>query len=265
MIYDEYPVHARLQPFVKVIYSFEGEAVITDFIPWRILPDTCVEIVLHIQSPYITTFANGKKAQQPQSFVMAQMKQFVEIEPSGKTCFIAVRFTAAGAHHFFSMPVSGFSGEQVPVSEVWGDLTTELEDKLHSPLSTAYKAEIVQRSLLLQLDCNGYYDHMVYHCLQTIYARNGVISVGELATQKGISTRHLLRRFDRFVGASPKEFSKNVRFLHACRLLRSGQSCSLIDTAYTSGYFDQAHFIHDFKVFSGMTPGEFLHAENIFF
>lgn len=265
MTYLEYPIHPRLEPFIKVIYSFHAEPGVEDIALWRILPDTCVEIVWHIESPYLTSFANGEKIIQPNSFVMAQMRQYVEIQPSGKTCFIAVRLTATGAHHFFSIPVSGFSSGQVPLAEVWGNLAFELDDKLHSPLSMAHKVGVIQRSLLLQLDRNGFYDWLVHYCLKTIYAQKGLISVGDLAEQTGVSTRQLLRRFDRCVGASPKEFCRVVKFLDACHRLRSGQYTLLTDVAYACDYVDQAHFIHDFREFSGLTPGEFLRAENVFF
>lgn len=265
MTYREYPLHPRLKPFVKLIYSFEGEPETSAGMPWRILPDTCVEVVLHVERPYLTTFPNGEKVMQPHSFVMAQMQQFVEIQPSGKTGFIAVRFTSVGAHHFFPMPVGGFSGGQIPLLEVWGNLASELEDKLHSPLSMAQKVEAVQCCLLLQLSRNGDYEPLVYHCLEMIYARKGLISVSDLAGQVGISTRQLLRRFDHRVGASPKEFCRVVKFLATCRQLRLSQNALLTDIAYTSGYADQSHFIHDFREFSGLTPGEFLQAENVFF
>lgn len=265
MTYHEYLLHPQLKPFVKMIYSFEGEPDMGNIAPWRILPDTCVEIVFHAGTPYLTTFADNRKVLQPHSFVMAQMRQFVEIEPTGKICFIAVRFTAAGAHHFFPMAISGFSNAQIHLPEIWGDLGIELEDKMHSNLGLAQKVEIVQRSLLLQLNRNGEHDHLVYHCLATIQTHNGLITVTKLSERTGLSTRQLLRRFDRRVGTSPKEFCRIVKFLAACRLLRSSQNDPLTSVAYTSGYADQAHFIHDFRKFSGLTPGELLRTENVFF
>ena len=265
MNYNEYLLHPQLRPFVKVIYSLEGDPDGGNIAPWRILPDTCVEIVFHAEAPYLTTFANGKKALQPHSFVMAQMRQFVEIEPSGKTCFIAVRFTAAGAHHFFPIPLNGFSDAQIHLPEIWGDLAFELEDKMHTTLDLAQKVKIMQRSLLLQLSRNGEHDHLVNHCLATIHAQKGLITVGKLSEHTGVSTRQLLRRFDRRVGASPKEFCRIVKFLAACRRLRSSQNDPLTSIAYTSGYADQAHFIHDFRQYSGLTPGELLRTDNVFF
>lgn len=265
MDYNEYLLHPQLRPFVKVIYSLEGEPGAGNDAPWRILPDTCVEIVFHTEKPYLTTFADGKKVLQPHSFVMAQMRQFVEIEAAGKVGFIAVRLTAAGAHHFFPIPIGGFSGGQIHLPEIWGDLAFALEDTMHSNLGMAQKVEIVQQSLLLQLNRNGEYDPLIYHCLETIYANSGLITVGNLSKKTGISTRQLLRRFDRRVGASPKEFCRIVKFLAACRRLRSGPNDPLISVAYASDYADQAHFIHDFREYSGLTPGELLRADNVFF
>lgn len=102
MTYHEYPIHPRLNPFVKVIYSLEGAPEADNIAPWRILPDTCVVVVLHMATPYSTTFANGEKTQQPHSFVMAQMRQFVDISRPVKRVFDAVPMASGKAKGQFT-------------------------------------------------------------------------------------------------------------------------------------------------------------------
>ena len=74
----EHPVPLALAPFVKCIWSQESDGPILDASRERILPDSCVELVIHFQDPFRTHFADGTNALQPHSFVVGQMKRFLE-------------------------------------------------------------------------------------------------------------------------------------------------------------------------------------------
>ena len=80
----EYQVHSSLAPFVKCIWSQESDGAMFDAGRERILPDGCVELVIHFRDPFRTYFADGTSALQPQGFVVGQMKRFLEIEPAGR-------------------------------------------------------------------------------------------------------------------------------------------------------------------------------------
>src|SRR5262245_30200081 len=102
----EYPVHPALQRYVKCIWSLESDGPIRDAMRERILPDSCVELVFHFHDPFWSHFASGESALQPRSFVVGQMRRFLEIEPHGRAGFVAVRFLAQGAYLFFHRPLS---------------------------------------------------------------------------------------------------------------------------------------------------------------
>ena len=71
-----------------------------------------------------------------------------------------------------------------------------------------------------------------------------------------LSERSLQRIFKDHVGISPKKFADIMRLENSIDLFRQGKT--LTDVCYESGYYDQPHFIKDFKRCSGMTPGDFL-------
>jgi AraC-like DNA-binding protein len=85
---------------------------------------------------------------------------------------------------------------------------------------------------------------------------HGNLRVNELADQIGYSRRNLERRFKEFTGITIKKFINNTRFQFALMLLRRGTVSS--DIIYACGYFDQAHFIEEFKNVTGVTPGQFI-------
>lgn len=263
MVYQEYPIAEPLKPFVKVIWAMESEECSAP--PMRILPDSCVELVIHFNDPYKTTFSNNETAIQPQSFVVAQMNNFIEIQPNGKTGMISVRFSAQGAYHFFGMPMKEIANGVVDLKLIWNNLAKEIEERIVSCDDTNQRSEIIQHYLLIQLAKNGKVDTTLDHSLSLIYSTQGQIRVGEIATKLGMSNRQLVRKFGNSIGLSPKEFARIIKFIGSLNYLKASRGDNLAEVAHTCGYYDQAHFIHDFKEYSGLTPLQFLTLDNVFY
>jgi AraC-like DNA-binding protein len=236
--------------------SFNGAAM-------YILPDTCVELVVHFNDPYKTTFSNNQVSVQEQSFIVAQMKSFMKIQANGKTGILAVRFTALGAYHFFGTPMKEVANGETGLKSLWKDWASEIEEKIHFAQNTQQRAEIMQEYLKLQLARNGYIDQAVDYCIRQIKLSKGQLSIEALANQAGVSNRQLVRRFDKCIGLTPKEFSRITKFIGSLDLLNYQRQKSFTEIALDAGYYDQAHFIHDFREFSGMSPTEYLVASNV--
>jgi AraC-like DNA-binding protein len=94
--------------------------------------------------------------------------------------------------------------------------------------------------------------------MQKIKDTNGNLRIKELATSLAISQDPFEKRFRRVIGTSPKQFSNIVRLKHVIEGYQP--ALSLTDTALAAGYFDQAHFIKEFKSFTGQTPKDFFQA-----
>src|SRR5688572_23407626 len=186
MQYKEYQIADSLKPFVKVIWSMEDDSYDVNGFPIYILPDSCVELVVHFSDPYKTTFSDNTISIQPQSFVVAQMKSFLKIQSCGRTGFIAVRFSALGAYHFFSMPMKEIVNRETGLRNVWHNLAPEIEGKIHDAANTHQRSQIIQSYLLLQLSRNGHIDKAIEFCVSEIKRAKGQISVEALANKTGI-------------------------------------------------------------------------------
>jgi AraC-like DNA-binding protein len=263
--YREYPIHPALRLLVKCIWSLESDRAIYDAPRERILPDGCVELVFHFHDPFRTHFPNGRGAVQPRSFVVGQMKRFLEIAPLGRMGLIAVRFYARGAYLFFPRSLHQVAAGVVDLTEVWKERADEWTDRVALAREVTARARIIEEALLASLRANGRYDRMVDRCLQLIETAAGQSSIAQLASEIGTSSRQLTRRFQNAVGVSPKEFSRVSRFLHVLRCLRDRKHQTLTETALVCGYFDQAHFNHEFREFAGMTPGDLSTFPNVAF
>jgi transcriptional regulator GlxA family with amidase domain len=86
----------------------------------------------------------------------------------------------------------------------------------------------------------------------------GNITVKELSTKLNISDRQIERKFKEQIGISPKMFSRLIRINYVFKLLRTNPELNWQDVIFLCGYYDQAHFIRDFKEISGESPNVFL-------
>jgi AraC-like DNA-binding protein len=263
MAYCEYPIAADLKPIVKVIWSMENDLGDVSPFSMRILPDACVELVIHYFNPFSTTFSNGECKVQPESFVVAQMKSFIELSPNGAYGFMSIRFSAQGAYHFFGSPMKAIVNGVVELGDVWGSFANELTYRVRSATTGTERSDIIQRFLLLKLSQNGNFDKAVDYSINELFKSNGKLSIEQLAVNTGLSNRQLVRRFDQKIGISPKEFATIIRFMYATQLLKA-KTASIYDVSYLSGYYDHAHFFHDFKKFSGLNPRQFQERYDVF-
>ena len=253
LVYQEHSIAPDLRPFIKSIWSLEGPAVPAKPSWQRIMPDGCVELVFHFADPFETRYATGKCERQPWSFVLGQMDRFMEISPRGEIGFIAVRFHARGAYCFFRCSLKAVAAGVVDTRETWKHCTA---DQIASASSMHGRLDIVEQSLRTAVRCGRPHDRVVDAVLQLIESNAGELRVSKLASEIGVSTRELTRRFENAVGVSPKQHSRITRLVRALQLLRERKHQTLTDLAVDCGYFDQAHFNHDVRNLAGIAPGE---------
>lgn len=96
----------------------------------------------------------------------------------------------------------------------------------------------------------------VYVTQQMLSARGG-IRIQELAQKSGYSARYIATIFEQYVGISPKTLERIIQFQNAVHSISYHQARPLTEVGVEAGYFDQAHFIREFKKHMGLTPNEY--------
>lgn len=263
MRYREFAPHPQLAPYVRLIWTLEFEDPAAFGAPERILPDAVVEVIFHWASPFVMRFGGGDFACQPRGFAVAQMRRFIEIAPTGRSGFVSVRFFPWGAYHFLSHPVASFADSMVPTGDLWGRAAVELEERLGEAETQAARLDLVERFLLAQL--RRHHKRGADDFVRAAWRPHGRTSVAALCRELGVSERRLERTFGSTIGLSPKRVLRLSRFLRACSVLRRTPSASLTRVSHACGYYDQSHFIGEFKAFAGMTPREFVAAPSVAF
>lgn len=194
---------------------------------------------------------------------MSQTRRFLEIRPRGPVGLVSVRFRPWGAYDFFSLPVSELADQQIAAEHLWGDAARELEERLAEAPGDRERLALVEEFLLARLRTHQKAD--VEPLVRAVWQGRGQVSIARLRRHVGFSERRLQRTFASALGTTPKGFSRLSRFLHACSLLRRGSEPTLTGVGLACGYYDQPHFIADFKAFSGLTPRAFAEAGQVSF
>nr|WP_222838168.1 helix-turn-helix domain-containing protein [Chitinophaga pinensis] len=227
----------------------------------RVLPDTCAELFVN----YTTTpLAIIDKALYRRSIITSRMSQPMDVQMRKGSGVIAICFQPGMAYKFFHQPMHTLTDTTVELADVWEDMATEMEDQLADAGNNVARVAIVQQYLLRQL-ANSKDDQQITNCLLLAQRSPASLSVKALTENTGISQRYLLRKFQQYVGLSPKEYLKVNRFVRSLQYLKKYPDQSLTHIAYESGYYDQAHFIRDYNTYSGHTPKEVAQSQHILY
>jgi len=232
--------------------------------PLRILPDACVELFVNLSSNQDTfSTVTGKKIfENSRSFVVSRVGGFMDVQMKNKTGFISVCFYPSTAYLFFGLPMAEIADSLTDLYHLWGADMWKMEEEIERTTACEQKVDIIQQYLLYQLKGKRS-DATFEYCVQQINRTQSVLTVSALAEKAGLSQRQLSRKFNHCLGLSTKEYINIHRFINSLANLKKHPDSNLTDIAYASGYYDQAHFIHDYKAFAGLTPKAVLHENNI--
>jgi AraC-like DNA-binding protein len=161
-----------------------------------------------------------------------------------------------GAHEaVLGVPASAIAGRIVPLEDLWGNgETRRLTERLAAAKSTADAARALERAIEQRSLVASAGRRAPAQLALAAADKLTSESVTAVATDLGVSERHLRRVFRETVGVSPKAFAKLSRFHRALRAAREDAHSSWASIAADSGYYDQAHLIADFRTITGATP-----------
>jgi len=180
------------------------------------------------------------------------------IETAQQLSLIGVNFKPGGAFPFFNLPAGELHNLHVPLDELWEARAAELRERLLAARTVEAKFHLLERFLLAQAASSPQIHPAVARALRQFRRATPGFSVAEIAGQVGLSQRHFIQLFRNHVGLTPKLFLRIQRFQRALQAAGARQRVDWADLALDCGYFDQAHFIHEFRTFSGLTPSSWL-------
>lgn len=262
MEYKIYHPNEKLSRYIKYFWSLENLQNDAPHSKERIFPDGCIELIFHYGDHFMKIYGSGTASVQPKSFIHGQLTSYIELEATGKIGVFSARFHPAGLQPFIDFDVLKLTDTTLTVSEIWGKSGTELEKNVLKASSNQERVEITERFLETKLGSLSKNNEAIDFCVEAIIESNGTISIEKLTDELQISKRQLERKFQAVVGLNLKLFSRITRFNYALQLIEKKEFDSFTKVAYDGGFYDQAHFIKDFKDITGLNPKQYF-SENL--
>lgn len=257
MDYQTFQPHPDLKSLVKCYWTLE---VPPSDNPQRqrIIPDGCIELAF-ILGDDIRRYTSGEEfILQPRAMVLGQTIDPFYIEPTGYVNTFAIRFYPYGFTNFVAIPLRDLVNKETPLETLFGEQSAkELEQKIILAKTTSERIAIAEEFLLEKLISEVTIDSIVKSTVDILLSTSGSYSINVILKEDLPKRRKLERQFVKQIGISPKQLGKVIRLQTALKLLLNQKTESLTEIAYESEYYDQAHFIRDFREFTGTTPGAF--------
>lgn len=258
MIFETYIPKAPLGIFVdRLIFH---EAFRPEHSVDRFLPDGNVEIIIDLndQPQYIYDNQSLKEIQTCHHVWASGVRTEPITIPSGRdSSMMIIAFKRGMAYPFFPFPMSEVSDCVVDADLIWGDDFALLREQISEHKRSPRKFEIVENYLtethLSRMTVNPCVDYAV----REIVERPDSTSMTKLSGKIGYSQKHFISMFSRQVGITPKSYLKIMRFQRTIGRIETAGELDWREVALDCGFFDQAHFINDFRAFSGFTPEDY--------
>lgn len=250
MDYQVYSPSEKLSKYIKLYWTLEGDFSDTPT-KNRVFPDGCIELIFHYGSLFKKYNINGA-AIQPRCFFHGQLTKFIEIEATGKTGIFSIRFQPHGLKPFVNFNVNRITDDVINIEDVWNSAGEKLANEMITATSNEIRIKIIEDFLLAQL--KEISNDVIPSSVKQIEQASGMISIDEVASDAYLGRRQFERKFSETVGLSPKMFARIIRFNYVLKLIEKKEWNNLSQLAQDGGFYDQAHFIKDFKDFTGLNP-----------
>ncbi|MGB9122393.1 MAG: helix-turn-helix transcriptional regulator [Candidatus Angelobacter sp.] len=227
----------------------------------RLMPDGSIELVINLKQDEARIYDREnleKYERHPGALLCGPHSSFFVIDTAQQASVIGVHFKPGGAFPFFKMPTSELHNLHVSLEDLWGYEASLLRERLFGAQTPQKKLQVLEECLLEQAFKPLERHRAVDFALGLFRNIHTAPAIADLADQIGISSRRFIQLFSNEVGLTPKLFARVRRFQQVLQQIRAGTDFSWVDMATSCGYFDQAHFIHDFKAFSGINPTAYM-------
>lgn len=254
MKYSEVIPCKRLKQYVKCyyIYMSDTDAPFED----TVFPSACMEIIFNLGTGKWQTAAGAGFVNNPPVELWGQIIQPLAIKSIGRNVMLGIRFFPHAAACFLNDKVGVFNNQVVDFTDIPGNAAGILHLKLLEATAWDKRIELVEAFLLHKLSLTekrlGKIT-VVSNVMNDMRQADFFDNIENVASRYGITPRYLQKLFFQYTGLTPKLYSKINRFQNSLRLV-SKKNTSLTSIAYDCGYFDQSHFIREFKSFTGVTP-----------
>lgn len=243
VIYQEIQSDKEIENFVYCFWQLKTQKPLNQPFVYKVVSDGCIDIFFEHNCP-------------SKNFVMGFCKNYTEF-PIGKTFdYIGIRFLPSAFPILFGVDAQTLSNQSQELEHILPDFSKWISSKIkHSDSFERITKQLNEILINIIGKQNLQYDQRFLNALNLIFQKNGFLDT-EKELNTGLSPRQLRRIFNFYIGTTAKTFSNVVRFQHILNANPTNQILKENKLYIDVGFFDQAHFIKNFKTFYGVTPSQ---------
>lgn len=261
-----FPIHPLLKGLIEKIWYFEAPGKLPGDDMKLVVPNGRPLLILTCKNTLLGNMNNRQYVNGENRFSLVGIcdtPSIIDSQDDGRTASIGIEFNPIGFYRFFKMPASEFKNDLNLFSAISGKEVVDLENEIAAIVLPDKKVARIQLYLLSKVSSKAD-DPLFNYCIEQIEKSKGSISVKRLEKITGYSSRWLNLKFKEQLGISPKNFSSVIRFQHYYQAIIGITHRHKFSRLRHDLYYDQSHFIKDFKRFTGMTPSQVHEMENKF-
>lgn len=221
-------------------------------------PSPAAFLIVNLGAPFrIRAGTDVESAEYADGCLVTTPTRALEFGYPLRTRSVGVHFKPWGPAPFLPMPAAELCDRPVTLEQVWGrPAIAELRDRLAMADGRHEMLTLLEEELMRRLhETIGL--GLVRHTSTVIAATGGAMAIGDLTEAAGVSSTHLAQRFKELIGVTPKRLARSYRFATTVLAIDFAEPIDWGEVAAGAGYFDQAHFGHEFREFTGLTPSRY--------
>lgn len=227
----------------------------------RVLPSGAAQIIINLHDEPIGPGVTGQGQPVDTAVILGARLEHLVIDTRSIAACLGIAFKPGGAAAFLPLPVTQLRGRCVSLDTFWGAESEFLRERLSEARSPRQRFETLERFLAQKLVSTPDRIHrsrpFVGHAVSALEQWPSAAGLADLRQRCGYGTTRFTSLFSEAVGLTPKQFARVRRFQRVLGALFARQEADWADTALRFGYYDQSHFIHEFRAFTGITPGNY--------
>jgi len=227
----------------------------------RLLPDGGTDLVIDLTQVPKNVYDNedfNRFTPFKKAWISGIRREFITIDAGQNASMMVVRFRAGTAHFLFDFPLTELADSVVEMDAILGNDFLHLREHLLEQSTPEARFAALESWLLRRMRREAEPHPVVGYALARIHREPHLLTVADIQRKTGFSNKHFIHLFEKYVGVAPKTYLRIIKFQRVLAEIEQTRKIYWTDIAYGCGYYDQAHFIKEFRHFSGLNPSAYL-------
>ena len=264
MFYRKYQPSAVLTPFIECYYIWDSEGALAEPMTVESPPSSFCAIVFNYRDGYYLQNKKYEKLEVPAQFISGPSIYCYKLFLHGNIGMAGIVFKPAALATMFQLPMYDYTEERIDLYKIFRkEVIDKYVDNMKNAGGEEKRAKLLEEFIMQQYNLRRPEPDYIDHAANLIIERNGMLQVTDLLKDSHMSRRTFERRFFQKVGLSPKYLARIRRLGYLCNLIAGKKKVDWANVFYECEFYDQSHFIKDFKEFTGRTPQQYLEENTI--